>query len=261
MGSIESLWLETWKQRRAWTFTATSRTKERFARTSLGSLWLGISNIISVIVLGTIYGRVLDVGEKLDYIVYLGIGLALWNYISTCLSSAAELFKRNREGIKNRNTHPSYYVMEEWLFQLQSVLQGLGPTIAILSLTRPLLLFNAFIYGVLPMMNLALMMLWLPLIVCIVGARFEDLYQLIPIALQVIFLTSPILYKREALGSLEWLPSINPVYVVLEHTRSAIVSGQIELSSELTILALNIGGLLLGSAMLKRLRKQLPFLV
>ena len=44
------------KTRRAWWYTASSRSRARFARTTLGSFWLGFSNLLSIGTLGIVYG-------------------------------------------------------------------------------------------------------------------------------------------------------------------------------------------------------------
>ena len=49
--------------RRAWWFTATARSRARFTRTVIGSLWLGIANLIFCIVLGSVYGVVFKVPD------------------------------------------------------------------------------------------------------------------------------------------------------------------------------------------------------
>ena len=42
------------------------------------------------------------------------------------------------------------------------------------------------------------------MIVCLLGARYRDFYQLVPIVLQLVFLLSPILYRKDNLGSMAW---------------------------------------------------------
>ena len=69
------------KTRRAWWFTASSKSRERFARTTLGSFWLGLSNLFSITALAIVYGTVFKVPNFREYAVYLGIGLVTWNTI------------------------------------------------------------------------------------------------------------------------------------------------------------------------------------
>ena len=57
------------KTRRVWWYTASSRTKARFARTSLGSFWLGLSNLLSILALGAIYLlQIVDAGVESHFI-------------------------------------------------------------------------------------------------------------------------------------------------------------------------------------------------
>ena len=61
MREIVDLLKYCFKTRRAWWFTAVSKTKARYARTILGSLWLGISTLFTILCLGFIYGNVFKV--------------------------------------------------------------------------------------------------------------------------------------------------------------------------------------------------------
>ncbi len=47
-----------YKTKTVWWYTASAKTRARYIRTYLGSLWLGISNLLLVGVLGFVYGVV-----------------------------------------------------------------------------------------------------------------------------------------------------------------------------------------------------------
>ena len=111
------------KTRRAWWFTASSKTKARYARTKLGSLWLGVSTLFTVICLGFIYGKVFQVENFLEYFTYLGFGLLIWNSICDSINSAPLIFERNSSTIKNSKLRPIFFVCQEWAFQMQNFLQ------------------------------------------------------------------------------------------------------------------------------------------
>ncbi|MCS5698078.1 hypothetical protein NZK32_03365 [Cyanobium sp. FGCU-52] len=165
-----------WKSRRAWWFTASARTRERFARTALGSFWLGLSNLLSISVLAVVYGTVFKVQDFNAYVVYLGTGLVTWNAIAASVQSAPSLFKNNAGNLKNTNTDPIFYTLEEWSFQVQTFLQSFGLVLLILSLFQPTLLPHLFTAGLLPFLNLLLFIYWFPLLVCLLGARYEDFF-------------------------------------------------------------------------------------
>lgn len=250
-----------WNSRRAWWFTATARTRERFARTTLGSFWLGLSNLLSISVLAVVYGTVFRVQDFSAYVVYLGTGMVVWNCIAASIQAAPGLFRSNAANLKNTNIHPVFYSLEEWAFQVQTFLQSFVLVLLALSVFKPTLLLHLLGAGLLPFFNLLLFIYWFPLLVCLVGVRYEDFFQLIPIVLQLMFLLSPILYKKEALAGLAWTASFNPLYRVLAAVRDALISGRPELSHGLILLLINAIGISGALWLLQRQRAQLPFLV
>jgi lipopolysaccharide transport system permease protein len=261
MSIITESLLYAWKSRRAWWFTATARTRERFARSTLGSFWLGISNLLSISVLAAVYGTVFKVQNFHEYVIYLGLGLVVWNTLASAVQSAPTLFKVNASNIKNTATHPIFYTFEEWSFQVQTFLQSFALVFLVLTLFKPILLLHLLQAGILPLLNLLLLLYWLPLIVCLLGSRYDDFFQLIPILLQLTFLLSPILYKREALGQFGWAADWNPLYKIIAAIRDALMNGDLMIWINLATVALNVAAVFASIWILGRQRRNLPFLV
>lgn len=261
MNTVTDSLLYAWKSRRAWWFTATARTLERFARTTLGSFWLGISNLLSISVLAAVYGTVFKVQNFGEYVVYLGLGLVVWNTLASAIQSAPTLFKINATNIKNTATNPIFYTLEEWSFQVQTFLQSFVLVFLILTLLKPILLLHLLQAGFLPLLNLLLLLYWLPLIVCLLGARYDDFFQLIPILLQLTFLLSPILYKKEALGKLGWAANLNPLYRITASIRDAVINGDPMILHNLVITVANVSGVIVSIWLLNRQRRILPFVI
>lgn len=250
-----------YKTRRAWWFTASSRTRERFARTTLGSFWLGLSNLLSIGALAFVYGAVFKVEDFRSYVVYLGIGLVTWNTIASAIGSAPNLLRTNAENIKNTNIDPIFYTMEEWSFQVQTFAQSFGLVLLALTIINHSLLINFATAGFIPLINLLLFIYWFPLIICLIGANFEDFFQLIPIIVQLMFLLSPILYNKEALGSASWTATFNPIFRILSIFRNAIISGEVNLSYSMLLLVVNLMGAIIAINQLAKKRKTLPFML
>ena len=250
-----------WKTRRAWWFTATARTRERFARTALGSFWLGLSNLLSIAVLSFVYGTVFKVADFPAYVVYLGTGLVAWNAIAAAVQSAPNLFRTNAGSIKNTNIHPIFYTLEEWSFQLQTFLQSFGLVLLALSIFQPSLLLHLLSAGLLPLVNLLLFIYWFPLLLCLLGGHYEDFFQLVPIALQLMFLLTPILYRKETLGPLGWTADLNPLYRVLSSLRHAMIQGDILFEQALPMLLVNTLGVYTSAWLLQRQRPKLPLML
>lgn len=252
--SVRSTVKDAWRMRRAWWFTATARTRARFVRTFLGSFWLGLSNLLSIAALALVYGTVFKVQDFNTYVVYLGIGLVVWNGISAAIGSAPNLFEHNQTHVRNTNLNPIFYVLEEWAFQVQTFVQSFGLVVLALSWFQRNLFLHLLVYGWLPMLNLFVFLFWAPMIVCLLGARYRDFYQLIPIALQLVFLLSPILYRKENLGVMAWTASLNPLYRVLSSVRYSLMTGEVEWLVALSMLVINCVGLFVALRWLNRER-------
>ena len=170
------------------------------------------------------------------------------------------MFEVHRNSINNINLPPFFYVLEEWAFQLQTIFQSVLIVFAGLTFFEPRLFLNLFTASLPSLLNFIVFLLWLPLLVCLAGARFKDLYQLVPIILQLVFLLSPILYLKKNLGELQWLAKFNPLYQSIGHLRDSIIYGQAELSTFLTFLTVNVIGLYVSLVLLRRESRILPFL-
>ncbi len=249
------------KTRKAWWYTATSRSRARFARTTLGSFWLGFSNLLSIGTLGVVYGTVFSVEDFKSYFIYLGFGLVIWNTISSSISNSPYLFAHNSSNIKNMNLKPIFYTLEEWSFQLQTFIQSFVLVFLVFLCLKFSLIVNLLIYSWIPFLNLFIFIYWFPVLICLISVRFTDIAQLVPIALQLVFLTSPILYRKESLGSIGWITNFNFIYQILEPLRFSIVNGSLNYQNSILILFFNFVGLLLTIILLHMENKRLPFLL
>jgi len=246
---------------RAWWYSAWLRTLARFSRTYLGSFWLGLSNLLSVALLGAVYGAVLKVPNPYTYVIYLGLGLTVWGLISQSVLSGCALFTGRRDQLVNNALPAIFYCLEEWAFQLQTFMQAFVIILAAFGIIRPAVLWHSLTTLWLPLLNLGLFCFWITMMMAVLGSRFKDLGQLMPILLQLMFLVSPILYHREGLGRVGVLADYNPFYRILEPVRTAVIDGRVNLNGELLTLALNVLLVVLVALWLKRLRYRLPLWV
>ena len=252
---------EGWRLRRVWWFTATARTRARFARTLFGSFWLGFSNLLSIAVLALVYGTVFKVQDFTTYVVYLGLGLAIWNSLASAIGAAPNLFEHNASHLHNTNLHPVFYTLEEWAFQVQTFFQSFVLVLLVLSMFQHDLLLHLLAFAWLPLINFLLFLYWVPVLVCLLGARYRDLYQLVPIVLQLVFLLSPILYEKKNLAGLAWTADLNPLYRILSPLRHVLIQGYPLMAQDAFMLLVNLLGVWFAIRMLNSERRYLPFLI
>ena len=123
------------------------------------------------------------------------------------------------------------------------------------------IIFNFIFYSILPLLNFLIFSFWFPLSMSLLGVRFRDLYQLIPIILQLTFLLSPILYIKENLGELIWIVNLNPIYLIISNLRDSIIEGKISFINVSLILILNLIGLIIALVFLEKEKSKIPFLL
>lgn len=248
------------KLRRVWWFSATAKTKARFARTKLGSYWLGLSNLLSVGVLVFLYGTIFQVESFKEYAIYLALGITLWNSLASSIGTAPTLLETQRDMVNNTNIDLSYYIMQEWAFNIQSFFQSLSIVIFFIFFIEPSIALHLLICF-LPLLNFLLVMLWLPTIICVLGAKLQDLYQLVPIILQLGFLVTPIIYYKKSLGNLQFLSTANPFYQIISPLRQVLIYGELNVKRDLIVLIINLLSLITSLYILRKSRSKINFLI
>ena len=241
-----------------WWYTASAKTRARYIRTFLGSLWLGISNLLFIGVLGFVYGVVFKAENFKEYYIYLGLGYSIWNTIGGSINSAPDIFSNNSTSLLNTNINPIFFVLEEWCFEIQTFLQSIGMVILFLGILDNSIFIN-IIYTPIHFINLIIFIFWAPLIICLLAARYTDIYQLVPIVTQLIFLMSPILYPEKNLGKLSLLANFNPVYKILSLFRDSMIQGRFFVKESLSLLFLNFIFFLISLVLLNKYKKRLVF--
>ena len=195
------------------------RIKEKFARTLIGIGWIALSALLTMAVLGSIYGKITGVEDWSTYWIYVAIGLVSWNTLANCITASCTLFERARERVINQPMPLSLFVIEEWISISLSMLIALLAVLLVMGLKQPGLWWYFLNAGWLGMANLLLGCLWLSLLISPIAVSLADLQQLVPILLQIGFLASPILFYRQSLGALAWVTSLNPLYVWVRMAR------------------------------------------
>ena len=196
----------------ALTYGAWLRIRMQFARTLLGSSWIGLSALLTMAVLGTIYGTLTGVEDWPAYWAYVALGLVSWNTLATAITASCTVLERARARLLNQPLPIGVVVIEEWLTTALSLVIALAAVLLVLGWLQPQLWIYLLQGGWLGLINLLLGCLWLTLVIAPIAVSLADLQQLMPVLLQIGFLSSPILFYRQSLGALSWVAQLNPLY-------------------------------------------------
>ena len=118
----------------ALSYGAWLRIRMQFARTLLGSSWIGLSALLTMSVLGTIYGTLTGVEDWSSYWVYVALGIVSWNTLATALMSSCTVLERSRERLLNQPMPIGVVVLEEWLTTSLTLLIALTAVLLVIGL-------------------------------------------------------------------------------------------------------------------------------
>ena len=236
----------------ALSYGAWLRIRMQFARTLLGSSWIGLSALLTMSVLGTIYGTLTGVEDWSSYWVYVALGIVSWNTLATALMSSCTVLERSRERLLNQPMPIGVVVLEEWLTTSLTLLIALTAVLLVMGLLEPQLWGHLLMGGWLGLLNLMLGCLWLTLLIAPIAVSIADLQQLMPVLLQIGFLSSPILFYRQSLGSMSWITNLNPLYAWVRLARDPFL-GQPHWGIQTLVI---VGQIILAVLLLIRLDKK-----
>jgi len=231
--------------------------RQRYRRSVLGPFWFTLTTLIMVGVLGFLYSQLLG-QEITDYLPYLGIGLVVWQFISTAaneacttLIGAGHLIKQIRMPL---TTHVCRMAWRNFLILLHSlpvlvlimVFFGHAITFEMLLLLPGLLivLFNA---------------VWSGIVFGILCARYRDVAPIIGNLFQVGFFLTPVMWRAGDLKGREWIADFNPFHHLIEIVRGPILGAPVPVTSWLLSLAILVVGFGAAQVLMVRCRERVAY--
>jgi lipopolysaccharide transport system permease protein len=191
-----------------------------YHHSKISYLWIPLSFMILVFAKGFFLGDIL--GMDKNYILYLCIGMWIWNYISLAVTSYGNSLFNNRLILNiNINPHQVLHILHFRLlitFFLNLVILG----VFLLFFT---IQFNilAFLLGSL---TLIILVHQVGKLLSIISLYYRDITQLINSMMIVLFFLSPIFWYPQQLSANKlYLLQFNPVYHILNVFRDAIMKG------------------------------------
>ena len=102
-------------------YLAWCRNKARFIKTKLGSFWIGLSTLLTIVSLAFVYTTVLNVPNKREYVVYIGLGILYWNTHASLITDFSTLLTRSRDRLLSTSINVIDVIAEEYFFTIQNL--------------------------------------------------------------------------------------------------------------------------------------------
>jgi ABC-type polysaccharide/polyol phosphate export permease len=210
-----------------WLYGAWIDAALRYRSQALGAFWMVGSTLAFVILLGTLYSRVLKVDSDLYY-GHVATGYAFWLFIQQSLNMSTRIYKRNVSLIQNGYVKYVEYVLRLVCTQAINLGYNLLVVIGVILLTPVHVTAEALVLIVtVPLLLLAV--LGMCIVLSIVSARYPDIGELVQTLLRLFFFITPIIWmpgqgKGAIIGTFLYG---NPFYYLIEIVRGPLVYNQV----------------------------------
>jgi ABC-type polysaccharide/polyol phosphate export permease len=204
-----------------WSAMAIQDIKLRYRGSVLGPFWLSLSTVVMVAAMGVIYARLFRI-EPSHYLLFLTIGLLLWQFISSSITDGCQTFLSAQEIIHQVPLPFSVYPFRTVYRNLIVLLHCMVILPIVLVLFPPALDWRLVI--ALPALALlGLNAFWIALLLGLVSARYRDIPPIVASVLQILFFVTPILWPPELLGNWQELLSFNPLFAAIDVVRAPLL--------------------------------------
>ena len=211
-----------------WLYGAWIDVSVRQRGQALGAFWNVGSTALFVLMIGTLFSRVMDGGST--YFAHLATGFVFFMFIQSNLNQSANVFTRNRNLIQNGYVRYADYVLRMFCTQLINLAYNLTVVVAVLIFAP--VEFTPAVFALLftlPLFFLAI--LGADFFLCITGARYKDIGALLKSVLGLAMFVTPIIWvagsahgKGAILGPFIYA---NPFYYLIEIVRAPLVYGTV----------------------------------
>lgn len=231
--------------------------RQRYRRSVIGPFWFTLSTLIMVGVLGILYSTLLN-QEIHHYLPYLGVGLVVWQYISTVVNEGANTF-----------VGAAYLIKQIRMPLTIHVARIAWRNFVVLMHSLPVVFLFLLAFGHRPGWELLLVIpglfllllhgVWVSVVFGILCARYRDVYPIVGNLLQVAFFFTPVMWQANLLKDRAWFAELNPFFHLIEIVRAPMIGEHLELTSWLWSVGVLVIGFLMAQYLMNRSRDRVPY--
>jgi ABC-type polysaccharide/polyol phosphate export permease len=242
---------------RVWSTLGWHDIRQRYRRSVLGPFWFTLTTLIMVAVLGMLYSILLKQDISV-YLPYLGVGLVVWQFISTTANEGCATLISSSHMMRQMRVPVSSYIARMVWRNVIILLHSLPVVVILLVVLGNKLHFSA-VLAIPGLVLLALNMVWFCIIIAVLCARYRDIAPIVGNIFQVGFFLTPVMWQIEALDGRDWVANWNPFYHMIEIIRAPLTTGDFPLLSWVVSLALLVAGFAAAQYLMVRARGRITY--
>lgn len=203
--------------------------RQRYRRSILGIGWSLLNPIAMTIVFTVVFSNLLGSGDPIGYAASVLAGMAVWAFLRDSALNGCRCFMTNEAYIRQSPIPYTVYTLRTVMGQAIHSLIALSVVFIMIAIFTRDATVLVRIGLVLPGLLLALLAAWgAATISAFANVFFHDTQHLLEVGAQILFFLTPIMYTRKLLDDKQmgWLVDVNPIYWLLELTRTPLLTGQ-----------------------------------
>lgn len=232
--------------------------KQRYRRSLIGPLWITLSVAIFVAGLGVVYSALFHMPIH-EYLPFLATGLIVWTLISSLIGEGCNTFIAAEGAIKQVPVPISVHIYRMVWRNLLIFFHNISIYIIMI------LPFNidvnlGSIMALVGLTSIALNGVGFGMILGLLSARFRDIPPTVTNLIQLVFFTTPILWRAETLpAERAWVANVNPFFYLVESVREPLLGHVYSGSSWLITCAFTAVNLSVACMMYARFRARVAY--
>jgi ABC-type polysaccharide/polyol phosphate export permease len=251
--------VDGFKRHWMWTALALQDMKIRYRGSLLGPFWVTISTLVMVVAMGLIYAHLFHT-TAVTYMPYLGLGLIVWQLISSLITESCQTFMMAEALIQQVpipfSIHAYRVVCRNFIaFAHNLVIVPIGLVVFAIPVNWHLLEAVAGCFV------LAINGVWVALFLGIFSARFRDIGPIVASLLQVIFFLTPIFWPIDSLGIYRPIAEFNPLFCAIDVVRAPLLGLPVEPYSWPILMAATAVGVGIAFISFARFRSRIAYWV
>jgi len=204
--------------------------RQRYRRSILGIGWSLLNPIAMTIVFTVVFSNLLGNGDPISYAATVLTGMAIWGFLRDSTLNGCRCFATNEAYIRQSPIPYTLYTLRTVLGQAIHSSIALAVVVVMVALTKGDGSVILRLFAVFPGLIILFFAAWgAATISAFANVFFHDTLHLLEVAAQILFFLTPIMYSRRLLDEkqLGWVIDVNPVYWLLELTRTPLLTGQL----------------------------------
>lgn len=206
-----------------WVYMAWQEIVIRYRRSVLGPFWITASTAIYIVSISLVFSSLFNQDIK-HYLVYMSLGILLWNYINQTIIESADAFIANACFIKQINIEKTTFIFQSVTRNFYFFLHNLIILVLCLIFFESNLSLYSVMKAVFGFGVLTVNLFFISLTLACICTRFMDLRQIVASLLQIGFLISPIMWiPTNSMKSKAFLLEWNPIYHFIDFIRYSLL--------------------------------------